>query len=157
MNRSYGHMNPRYKMGEGSEKRCVKCGRVLPIDAFYVNSRDRRLRQCWCIECTKVASSNSAMRRAAKMRGATVIETFSRADLYERDGGICHVCGEPVDPDRWDVDHLTPLALGGQHTLDNVAVSHPACNGGRRVAPMAPVSRRPEQDAQLGLFDGRPA
>jgi 5-methylcytosine-specific restriction endonuclease McrA len=28
----------------------------------------------------------------------------------------------------WDLDHVIPLSKGGEHSYDNVQVTHPSCN-----------------------------
>ena len=66
--------------------------------------------------------------RQARKRGAPVVEDIRRADIWERDGGICYLCGLPCDPDNWHLEHLIPLSRGGNHSADNVAASHPECN-----------------------------
>jgi 5-methylcytosine-specific restriction endonuclease McrA len=41
----------------------------------------------------------------------------------------CHLCGEPfVTGDRVTVDHITPIAVGGDHSLENLAAAHERCN-----------------------------
>lgn len=67
-----------------------------------------------------------AHRRARKL--AAFIEPVSRLQVYARDGGRCHVCGKKVDPKHWQIDHLVPLSLGGEHSYRNVAVACPKCN-----------------------------
>jgi 5-methylcytosine-specific restriction endonuclease McrA len=67
-----------------------------------------------------------ARRRARKRRG--MAEKISRAVVFERDAGICHICGKKVDPNRWHLEHIVPLSKGGEHSYRNVAVSHPECN-----------------------------
>lgn len=66
---------------------------------------------------------------------ATKTGTINKLEVFERDGWICGICAEPVDPDREypdrmsaSMDHVVPLALGGQHTWDNVQCSHLHCN-----------------------------
>lgn len=56
------------------------------------------------------------------------IEDVKRIDVFERDEGICHICGAIVDDNDWHLDHIMPLSNGGEHSYDNVAVSHPKCN-----------------------------
>ena len=68
-----------------------------------------------------------AARRRALKRGATV-EPVSRAVVFDRDGGRCHLCGKKVAPKHWHLDHIVPLSQGGEHSYKNVAVSHPTCN-----------------------------
>lgn len=44
-------------------------------------------------------------------------------------GCVCHHCFHPIAPnDSWDVDHLEPLALGGDKALSNTAPAHSFCN-----------------------------
>lgn len=52
----------------------------------------------------------------------------TRMLIYERDLGVCHICGEKVSIDDFHLDHVTPLSRGGTDTLNNVKVSHPRCN-----------------------------
>ena len=55
-------------------------------------------------------------------------EVVDRGKVFERDGGICYLCLEPVDPDDWHMDHVHPLSKTGPHTYANVRVTHPRCN-----------------------------
>ena len=65
----------------------------------------------------------------------TTIERFSRIEIFDRDGWVCHLCGEgiplvvkyphPLSP---SLDHVLPIALGGTHTRENSAASHLVCN-----------------------------
>ena len=66
-------------------------------------------------------------RRYAAERGSAV-EPIDRGAVWARDGGTCHICGQACEPDNWHMDHVAPIARGGAHVMDNVAVSHPACN-----------------------------
>lgn len=75
--------------------------------------------------------------REARKRGADG-EKFTHLEIYDRDGWICGICGDPVSPeatfpDRWSasLDHVTPLSLGGSHTRLNVRCSHLTCNVAR--------------------------
>jgi 5-methylcytosine-specific restriction endonuclease McrA len=78
-------------------------------------------------------SANTKHRRRALLRGATAGSVDARA-VFLRDGGVCYLCGQPVDPtasnrmERPSLDHVVPLARGGPHTLDNVRLAHYGCN-----------------------------
>jgi hypothetical protein len=63
----------------------------------------------------------------------------------ERDGYICHLCGEPVsmritDPlytrRRASPDHVTPRVLGGSDYPSNIRTSHLSCNKARAHRPL---------------------
>lgn len=62
----------------------------------------------------------------------------------------CVDCGRPVLPEQtWHVGHITPAALGGENTLENVGPSHGRCNvkaGGRIGARMSNTRHRIEGD-----------
>lgn len=79
-------------------------------------------------EAFREGQRRDAAARRARHANAPVIERISRAALWERDGGRCHICGKKCDPNNWHADHLVPLSKGGEHTMRNLAVSHPVCN-----------------------------
>jgi hypothetical protein len=68
-----------------------------------------------------------ADRRRARMFAAFV-EDVDRRLVWERDGGLCHICGLAANPMEWHLDHVRALARGGKHSYVNTAVSHPSCN-----------------------------
>lgn len=74
----------------------------------------------------ELGRQNRHVRRARK-RGA-LAERVDRWAAFERYGGRCHICGQPVEREDWHLDHIKPLARGGEHTLRNVAPAHPRCN-----------------------------
>lgn len=55
--------------------------------------------------------------------------------VYERDNGICKICGNPVnmnvdplDNEYGSIDHIIPLSKGGTHQWKNVQLAHRICN-----------------------------
>lgn len=68
-----------------------------------------------------------ALRRARK-RGSGVVETIDRAAIIARDKSRCHLCGKRVPKAQIHLDHIVPLAAGGEHTARNLAVAHSSCN-----------------------------
>lgn len=118
------------------ECKCIFCGNVVWRDAHSVGKHERT---CGMKRCrhkfyarTERAFNRVHRRRTVQQDG----DIISRKVLWERDGGICHICGLPADNKKWEVDHVVPIVLGGSHTWDNVAVAHPLCNkkkGGRML------------------------
>lgn len=86
--------------------------------------------------------ANVQSRRRARQRGAQH-ERVERLKAFERDGWRCGRCGKKVNgrlkwPHPWcaTLDHIVPLALGGDHTYENVQLAHWRCNNekGHRLA-----------------------
>lgn len=40
----------------------------------------------------------------------------------------CHWCALPLHPSFTNIDHIRPLAFGGQHTKENVVMACANCN-----------------------------
>jgi 5-methylcytosine-specific restriction endonuclease McrA len=45
----------------------------------------------------------------------------------------CWLCGQHVPPADATLEHIKPLSEGGSSHLDNLAISHGACNNGRHA------------------------
>lgn len=77
----------------------------------------------------------AAHRRRTRVQAAQV-EHIEIRKVFERDKWTCHICGNKVrrtaryarDPEMASLDHLVPIALGGEHSYANVACSHLRCN-----------------------------
>ena len=60
-----------------------------------------------------------------------------RWEVGERDGWICHICGEKIDPesrDRYEratLDHVIPRSHGGRYWASNMRIAHQRCNSDR--------------------------
>jgi 5-methylcytosine-specific restriction endonuclease McrA len=73
-------------------------------------------------------------RRVARQRGAKH-EPVSRRRVFERDSWVCGICETPTlkevkvpHPLAPTLDHVIPLALGGDHTYANSQTAHFICN-----------------------------
>ena len=81
--------------------------------------------------------SRNARRRAAS--NGSSAEKFTHREIFERDGWICQLCGEPIDPTLSQrhpmmaaLDHIIPVSKGGDHTRANVQATHFGCNARKR-------------------------
>lgn len=80
--------------------------------------------------------SASAARHARRVRvEAATVERFDPREVFDRDGWRCGLCGEAIDPGRrWpdpmavSLDHVVPLAAGGDHSRANTQAAHWICN-----------------------------
>ncbi|MGU3662045.1 HNH endonuclease [Methylobacterium fujisawaense] len=52
-----------------------------------------------------------------------------RLQAWERTGGTCVVCGQRIDGvrERWIVEHIRALELGGADDLENMGPAHETC------------------------------
>ncbi|WP_374101236.1 HNH endonuclease [Curtobacterium flaccumfaciens] len=102
---------------------CAVCGSDFSArrrDTKYCSSRCR----------FKAAYEGRRGRRAGVQRGK-----YTRRAIFQRDGGVCHLCLSVVDeslvypnPMSFSIDHIVPLARGGADEEGNVRTSHLGCN-----------------------------
>lgn len=94
--------------------------------------RARDYRRAWRDANREQVYASNRKRRAILDRP---LATIRLEDVWERDGGLCQLCGDPIDravpwphPDSLTLDHIQPLARGGTHEPANVQLAHALCN-----------------------------
>lgn len=79
-------------------------------------------------------------RRDPGGRGGHFVSRAERFAIYDRDGWICQLCSDPVDPDLKSphrlsatLDHIEPVsyALIPDHSPGNLRLAHRTCNSSR--------------------------
>lgn len=142
-------------------KRCVNRCFAVRRERPNRNEEQRRQRAARRVRGEKYNPWTDAMRaayhrRRAKTHGVARVEKFSHLEVFERDGWRCGICGEAVDgglayPDRRSasLDHIIPIARGGQHERSNVQLAHLVCNQWKHA-------RLPEEVTTDGRY-GTPA
>lgn len=92
------------------------------------------LRRYRCDACV-AATARDARRRAKARRRQVIHEPYTMAEIAQRDDYLCGLCGRMVpmdlwvpDPDAPTIDHILPIARGGQDTVANVQLAHFMCN-----------------------------
>lgn len=120
---------------------CVVCGKRL------------RNKTCPRLYCSKACQRKTPQyrqgqkaarrRRRARKRKAQRVETVDALVVYRRDKWVCQLCGEKLDreakvPDSLapTVDHIVPLARGGDHTYANTQAAHFICNAKKGDRPL---------------------
>lgn len=108
--------------------RCERCG------GSFVDLRRARF-------CSRPCMRMDAVDRYRARRRGNFVERINRRRVFDRDGWICGICGEPVDPAlahpdlrSASVDHVIPLARGGAHRMSNVQCAHLICNSRKRIS-----------------------
>lgn len=99
-----------------------------PSEAGY--GEKERIRRWRLAHPEKVRENASRKRkqRLEQMHKTRDGSVLSRQEIWEREKGVCGICGEVAESDSWELDHIVPLAQGGSHTLSNLQVAHPRCN-----------------------------
>jgi 5-methylcytosine-specific restriction endonuclease McrA len=124
--------------------------RLCPDCASVLSKRQIRCAPCRDVQAKHI-NRNSPARRADKARRkamgrgrAVGAERFDPLEVLARDGWRCHICGIST-PKRLrgtyhdqapELDHITPLALGGQHTRQNTACACRKCNIAKGSRPL---------------------
>lgn len=54
--------------------------------------------------------------------------SFSRKNLYRRDGYACQYCGRNRPPEELSIDHVTPRSRGGKTSWENCVLACVGCN-----------------------------
>jgi len=104
-------------------------------------------RKRYCSDICRVRANSLVWntRRRTKLQDALVDNDITLYDLFERDGGRCHLCDGLCD---WKdhsyknnhfvagknyptIDHVVPLVLGGEHSWSNVKLAHFSCNSAK--------------------------
>lgn len=59
-----------------------------------------------------------------------------RVRIFDAAGGVCHLCGLKIDGtrERWDVEHRTPLHMGGADDPSNMSPAHVGCHRDKTAA-----------------------
>jgi len=98
-----------------------------PSRATTTMQRNKRWRESHP-EAARLSDVRQARRRDARIRCTSRIEEIDYERIKVRDRMRCHICLDTVRPADLHFDHVFPLARGGTHTEDNIAVAHARCN-----------------------------
>lgn len=122
-------------------KVCVGCKDSVVVELFYASTQTEDGLNRYCIQCCKVNRGMEAVRKRDKKSKISVrqeqrakglnihYETgIKLVHIFKRDRGICGLCKEWVAPRYASIDHVKPLSKGGEHTMNNVQLTHLKCN-----------------------------
>lgn len=111
---------------------CRDCGETWP-STFAQNTR---CPDCQVVHRRAVKQMRNAFRRGAPTGTGEVITDL---EIFERDGWVCRLCGDPVlpfircpHPRSASIDHIVPVSQGGQHVALNLQLAHFGCNSAKR-------------------------
>lgn len=115
---------------------CVEC-----LEEFIPFGKRNKYCSNACYRKSNSRDSNHL--RRVKIANARKDLGITLNKLYERDHGVCHICGGLCCKEDYvvmdvgamvvgnsypSIDHVIALANGGTHTWDNVSLAHRVCN-----------------------------
>lgn len=122
--------------GQGrANKICDTC-----LTAVYMSDSRRTAGFCEIWWRKRAYTCNTAFRNMlASQRGVPVTslklsdlpyvcKPQDLAEIFQRQGGLCAYCEDPLSPDNTSVDHATPKSKGGAHHPDNFRIACGDCN-----------------------------
>lgn len=68
--------------------------------------------------------------------------TLQRARLFEDHRGRCHICECKIQVgEKWEVEHVIPLEIGGDDSDDNLAPAHVKCHKAKTKADARDIAK----------------
>jgi 5-methylcytosine-specific restriction endonuclease McrA len=109
---------------------------------YYEKNKDRITARTVAWQEAHPERAAAFLRANRAKRQDAFVEHVDPAVVYERDMGLCQICGLPIENDDFHLDHRIPFAHGGQHSYENCQSAHAVCN-------MRKHSKLPEYCAHL--------
>lgn len=70
------------------------------------------------------------------------LSTRARLDLFQRWNGVCHICeGRIQAGEKWEAEHVIPLAQGGEDGGDNLRPAHVKCHKAKSASDATNTAR----------------
>lgn len=130
-------------------KNCCECGQTFLVGFGTKTSggHEKFCSQiCMRMHRKKIKRNQNRAHDKRLKRCAVIDHSINLKDLYDRDLGICWLCGSRCD---WNdkrirkrtvicgetypsIDHVLPIAKGGEHIWENVRLAHRGCNSHKR-------------------------
>lgn len=107
---------------------------------WYENNKERRKETCrrWRAANPDKVGKAKAARAQAELEGNATRKLIDAK--WEASDKTCCLCGTRIDdtldsphPMSRTLEHLTPIARGGTHNLDNIDFAHRSCNTNKGV------------------------
>ena len=89
---------------------------------------------------SKQTSGDASLRRS--------ISKKERAEIFNERNGKCHICGQKIHPqEKWDIEHIIPLSLGGADSGENLDLAHQSCHRDKTKADVGRLAKAKRQAA----------
>ena len=123
-------------------KVCRMCKQELELKYFYTMRSSVDGKHYYCTECCLLRRASERVRKRdkkskisvrqvyrAKGNGSILVDTtVTLTGIFIRDRGICQICKTKVTARQASMDHIKPIIKHGNHTWDNIQLTHLKCN-----------------------------
>jgi 5-methylcytosine-specific restriction enzyme A len=77
------------------------------------------------------------------------ISQRERLLIFNQARGICHICGGKIGVgEAWDVEHVVPLAQGGEDGGDNIRPAHVKCHRAKTAKDATDTAEAKRREAR---------
>jgi 5-methylcytosine-specific restriction enzyme A len=77
------------------------------------------------------------------------LTTKQRVELFRAHNGMCCLCiGKIMAGELWDVEHRTPVAMGGTSELANLAPAHRKCHAVKTKIDVTAIAKAKRIEAK---------
>ena len=114
----YLYLNNRYCDHLPESKDCCHCGQFQSLQVLYISNVKQR-----------------------SLHTAVIDEFLTRKSVWQSTGPFCYLCGvetyfekprgmhwKTAEPQMVEIDHVVPLSKGGNHEIENTAITCSSCN-----------------------------
>lgn len=139
------HVNAQAREYRARRKEAVAANwrKYRAANAGKVNAQARKYRAAnpdkvnaatlrWKQANPEAVRANNQLRRSRRAGATGTVTARELRDLFNRQGGKCAGCKKrlgKVEDGGWHHDHVMPLALGGENTIENSQILCQPCNG----------------------------
>jgi hypothetical protein len=83
-----------------------------------------------------------AIKGTSKINLFDVVPAITKHKLFKRDRGLCAYCGESIQENQAEAEHIVPNSRGGKYSWMNLVISCRSCNQrkGNRTPEMAGIA-----------------
>jgi len=76
------------------------------------------------------------------------ISSKQRLKLFQDHSGVCHICGGKINVgESWEVEHIIPIAMGGDDEPSNWRPAHTKCHKGKTKEDVTAIAKAKRREA----------
>lgn len=128
---------------ERGEAWCRRCEAWLPAADLHGGLCREHANEAWREQYRRNPEPYRG-RAAARRRGVPYVGPDTRSALFDATNGLCaYACGRPAE----HLDHVIPVAMGGQTEYGNMVPACPTCNSRKKDTDPVPWVERMTPEA----------